>query len=150
MNDGMFGLPIKAPGALYWFNISFLFLVVTSFMALESGSFAITFVLIALVVMTVLGMRYPLVSAQDVIRTPKGFLVYSLFILIMCDTQTYVFEKPISFSGVMSVVLTGIVSFSLGRSIVIGRLGIEEPPADKAEEDSMYNPEDVGSSPHLK
>ncbi len=134
MNDGMFGLPIKAPGPLYWFNISFMLLIMTSFMALKAGSFALLFILISLVVMSVLGMRYPLVSAQDAIRTKKGFSVYALFILVMCDTQAYVFDKPVSFSGVMSVILAGIVGFSLGRYMVIGRFGVEEPPAEKAED----------------
>ncbi|WP_243211290.1 hypothetical protein JQ760_028595 (plasmid) [Klebsiella pneumoniae] len=131
MGEGMFGLPIKPPGALYWFNVSLLFLVMTSFYALASGSFPGMFVIVALGLMGVAGMKRPFVSAQQIIRSKEGFLTYALCMLSMCNLLDHILHKPVSLPGVMSVILSGIIGFSLGRYASIGRFGLEKPPADK-------------------
>ncbi|MBQ0600787.1 hypothetical protein J7S78_13400 [Klebsiella oxytoca] len=137
MGEGMFGLPIKPPSALYWFNVSLLSLVVVSFYALTSGSFPGMFVVVALSLMGAAGMKKPLVSAQAVIRSGKGFLIYALCVLFMCNLLDHVFHKPVSFPGVISVILSGIVGFNLGRYAVIGRFGLETPPAGKDEREKV-------------
>lgn len=141
MGESMFGLPIKPPGALYWFNVSLLFLVMTSFYALASGSFPGMFVVVALCFMGIVGMKRPLVSAQDVIRSKCGFLIYALCVLSICNLLDHVFNKPVSFPGILSVVISGVVGFSLGRYASIGRFGLEEPPASKVESEKVETPE---------
>lgn len=131
MSEGMFGLPIKPPGALYWFNVSLLLMVLTSFYALSSGSFPGVFVVIALALMGTMGMKWPLKSAQVAIKDTKWFLVYTFCLLSMCNLLDHVFHKTVSFPGVMCVILSGVVGFFLGRYACIGRFGLEEPPASK-------------------
>lgn len=136
MGESMFGLPIKPPGALYWFNVSLLFLVMTSFFALASGSFPGMFVVVALGVMGVAGMKHPLVSAQELIRSKVGFLTYALCMLSMCNLLDHVLHKPVSLPGVMSVILSGIIGFSLGRYARLGRFSYETPLPNKNDRES--------------
>lgn len=137
MGEGMFGLPIKPPGALYWFNVSLLLMVLTSFYALASGSFPGMFVVVALGIMGVTGMIRPLMSAQVAIRSVKGFVIYSLCMLSMCNLLDHVFHQHVSFPGVMSVILAGVVGFFLGRYASIGRFSLEEPPASNTEVETI-------------
>ncbi|MEQ0217899.1 hypothetical protein ABLV18_27685 [Klebsiella sp. CN_Kp114] len=141
MSEGMFGLPIKPPSALYWFNVSLLLLVLVSFYALTSGSFPGTFVVVSLGLMAAAGMKKPLVSAQAVIRSEKGFLIYALCVLSMCNLLDHVLHKPVSFPGVISVILSGIVGFNLGRYAVIGRFSLEESPASNIKNEQVSTPE---------
>ncbi|EGT5675545.1 hypothetical protein AGJ34_21495 [Cronobacter dublinensis subsp. dublinensis] len=134
MDQGVFGLPIKAPGSLYWFNVSLMVLLVMSFQALMSGSFPIWFFLLALAISAVTGMKKPLLDAEELIRQPKGFLSYCVWLFLMANITYHYIHQQISFAGVISTVLAFIVGFYLGRYSVIERFSIVPPPAQPDEE----------------
>lgn len=134
----MSGLRIQAPGALYWFNISLVFLLITSFASLASGTFPGVFIVMALAVMSFLGMRYPLISAEAILKTFRGYSVFLLSMFIMCNVMEHVFHKPTSISGALAAVMVGTVGFHLGRYARIGRFGLvnetePETPATEIE-----------------
>lgn len=129
----MFGLPVKPPGALYWFNVSLLFMAISSFYSMSYGAFPGLFVVTTLGIMSVLGIKKPLLNAQHAISCPYGFMIYSACMLSMCNLLDHVFHKPVTFPGVISVILSGVVGFFLGRYVRIGRFGLEAPPTSNGD-----------------
>lgn len=125
------GLRLQTPGALYWFNMSLVFLFITSFQSLSAGTFPGVFVVAALAAMSLLGLRYPLLSAESALKTYKGYGLFLLYMFVMCNVADYIFHKPTSISGAMAVLLIGGVGFQLGRYARIGRFGLVDEKASK-------------------
>lgn len=126
----MFGL--KAPGSLYWFNVSLIVMFVMSFQALTSGSFPGYFFVVSLFIAAIIGRTKPCINGEGLLRNPKVFILYGLCLLLMCNVMDHAMHKPVSFSGVISTILAFVIGLYLGRYIAIGRFSIN-PEVDETE-----------------
>ncbi|EOC0011706.1 hypothetical protein ACI0X9_003393 [Cronobacter turicensis] len=132
MDQGFFGLPIKAPGSLYWFNVSVSVLFIMSYQALMNGAFPMWFILLSLSVSFVTGMKYPFIDAEEKIRQPAWFITYCICLLLITNITDHLLHQRIECSGMLSIILAFVVGFYLGRYFVIGRFSIV-PPAQTDE-----------------
>lgn len=130
IESGMFGSSIPAPGSLYWFNVSLLFLVVAGMNALADRAFPSLFICFALFGCAVYGWLQPLANGERRLVSVPGFLFYSGFMWAFMNIQQHVLHEPIGFTGTMCVVLSSFVGFYLGRYTRIGRFSLTPPAAE--------------------
>lgn len=135
MNNGIFGLPVKMPGALYWFNMSLAALFWFGFSSLGNGTFPAYFVIGGIVAGGLLGVKYAEHSAERFMRTTCFFILYLVLLFVGCNIQTYLVAKPTSLSGVFTVQASCAVGFFLGRYSRLGRFSYEAP-ADASSNES--------------
>ncbi|EMK0754015.1 hypothetical protein AB7W75_12135 [Providencia huaxiensis] len=123
--SGLFGTKIPAPGSLYWFNVSLLFLVVAGMNALADGAFPSLFICFALFGCAVYGWLRPLTNGEQRLVSVSGFLCYAGCMWAIMNIQQHVLHEPIGFTGTMCVVLSSFVGFYLGRYTRIGRFSLK-------------------------
>ncbi len=127
MSDkGMFGMGIQMPGSVYWFCVSLLLLLVTGFNAVLAGSFLAEFVIPALLLGSTVGYLIPHLNAEVLIKNSRVFTAFLLVVFFIMNTADHILHKPVTFSGLMTILLSAIVGLYLGRYVRINRFSSQE------------------------